>query len=80
MKVREFIQDILKEESTEFLGRWKSERMKKIGTYSGYRNGHGKSRRLALIIGTIRIPRPRLRSSDEFESKVLPLFGRSSQG
>jgi len=29
--------------------------------------------------GTIRIRRPRLRNADEFESKVLPLFKRSSK-
>lgn len=80
MKVQEFIQDILEEEITEFLGRRKSERIrKKIDTHGGYRNGYGKPRRLALMNGTIRIRRPRLRNSDEFESKVLPLFKRSTK-
>lgn len=80
MKVQEFIQDILEEEITEFLGRRKSERIrKKIDSCCGYRNGYGKPRRLALMNGTIRIRRPRLRSADEFESKVLPLFKRSSK-
>lgn len=80
MKIQEFIQDILEEEITEFLGRGKSERIrKKIDTHGGYRNGYGKPRRLALMNGTIRIRRPRLRNSDEFESKVLPLFKRSTK-
>lgn len=79
-KVQEFIQDILEEEITEFLGRKKSERIrKKIDTHCGYRNGYGKPRRLALMNGTIRIRRPRVRDTDEFESKVLPLFKRSSK-
>ena len=80
MKVKEFIQEILEEEVAEFLGRGKSERIrKKVDTHGGYRNGYGKFRRLALMNGTIRIRRPRLRSSDGFESKVLPLFRRSSK-
>lgn len=80
MKVQEFIQDILEEEVTEFLGRRRSERIRKeIDTHSGYRNGYGKPRRLALMNGTIKIRRPRLRDADEFESKVLPLFKRSTK-
>lgn len=79
MKVQEFIQDILEEEITEFLGRRKSERIKKIDTHRGYRNGHGKPRRLALMSGTIKIRRPRLRGTDEFESRVLPVFKRRSK-
>ena len=79
MKIQEFIQDILEEEVTEFLGRRKSGRMKEIDTRSGYRNGYGKPRRLALMNGAIRIRRPRLRDADGFESKVLPLFRRSTK-
>ena len=80
MKVQEFIQDILEEEMTEFLGRSKSERIRnKIDTHSGYRNGYGKPRRLALMNGTIKIRRPRLRNTDEFESKILPLFKRRTK-
>lgn len=80
MKVQEFIQDILEEEITEFLGRRKSQRIgDKIDTHSGYRNGYGKPRRLALMSGTIKIRRPRLRDADEFESKVLPLFKRRTK-
>jgi putative transposase len=80
MKVQELIQDILEKEITEFLGRRKSERIrKKVDTCCGYRNGYGKPRRLALMNGTIRIRRPRVRNTDEFESKVLPLFKRGSK-
>lgn len=80
MKVQEFIQDILEEEMTEFLGRRKSQRIRnKIDTHSGYRNGYGKPRRLALMNGTIKIRRPRLRAADGFESKVLPLFKRRTK-
>src|ERR1700757_4383309 len=64
MKVQELIQDILEKEITEFLGRRKSERIrKKVDTCCGYRNGYGKPRRLALMNGTIRIRRPRLRNT-----------------
>jgi len=80
MKVQEFIQDILEEEMTEFLGRRKSERIRKeIDTQCRYRNGYGKPRGLALMNGTIKIRRPRLRDADEFESQVLPLFKRSTK-
>ena len=80
MKVQDFIQDILEEEITEFLGRRKSERIRnKVDTHSGYRNGYGKPRRLALMNGTIKISRPRLRNADGFESRVLPVFKRRTK-
>jgi len=80
IKVQEFIQDILEEEISEFLGRRKSERIReRIDTHCGYRNGYGKPRRLAMMNGTIKIRRPRIRTTDQFESKVLPLFKRSSK-
>lgn len=80
-KVQEFIQDILEEEVTAFLGRGKSERMeRKVDGMQGYRNGYGKARRLGLMNGTIRIRRPRVRNTEErFESTVLPLFRRQSK-
>jgi transposase-like protein len=40
-KVQEFIQGILEEEITEFLGRGKSGGMKGVDTRSGYRDGYG---------------------------------------
>ncbi len=79
-KVQEFIQDILEEEVTEFLARGKSERIKEIDAPGGYRNGHGKTRKFALMSGTIKIKRPRVRGTEEqFVSKVLPLFKRRTR-
>ena len=78
-KVQEWIQDILDEEIVEFLGRGKSVRMKRVDQRVCYRNGHGKSRRLSLMGGTIKVRRPRLRDMGGFESKILPLFKRRTR-
>lgn len=79
VKVQDFIQDILEEEVTEFLGRGKSERRERVDSRPGYRNGYGKERKLTLSCGTIGLRRPRVRDSDEhFESRVLPLFTKRS--
>jgi len=78
-KIEGLIQDILDEEMSEFLGRGKSVRIKGIDVVRRYRNGKGKTRRLALMGGTIKIRRPRLRKMKGFESKVLPLFKRRSK-
>ncbi len=80
IKAQEFIQDILEEEITEHLGRRKSERTsKRIDIAQVYRNGYGKPRKLALMNGTIKINRPRIRDTKGFESRVLPLFKRRSK-
>lgn len=79
IKVQSFVQEIVEEEITEFLGRRKSERIKGIDAPKAYRNGHGKPRKLALMSGTISIRRPRLRGAEGFESKVLPLFVRRTK-
>lgn len=80
MKAQQFIQGILEEEVRDFLCREKSERIAGIDAPRGYRNGHGKSRKFALMNGTIKVRRPRVRATDErFESKVLPLFKRRSK-
>jgi putative transposase len=81
VKVQEFIQAVLEEEVTEFLGRGKSERSPEgVDGAKGYRNGYGKPRRLALSSGTIRLRRPRVRDSEErFASQVLPLFKRRTE-
>jgi transposase-like protein len=77
--VQQFIQDVLEDEVTEFLGRRKSERRRGVDGGSGYRNGHGKSRKLTLSCGTVTVRRPRVREVEErFESGVLPLFKRKS--
>lgn len=82
-KVQGWLQDILEQEVTEFLGREKSERRAsqgKIDTSEGSRNGHGKPRKIGMMSGTVTIRRPRVRDLEErFESKVLPLFKRQSK-
>ena len=76
-EVQGWLQSILEEEVTEFLGRAKSERKKDVDASPGYRNGHGKPRKLTLSIGTVELRRPRVRGLEErFESRVLPLFER----
>ena len=76
-KVQGLIQSVLEEEVTELLGRKKSERRDPVDCESGYRNGHGKPRKLTLSCGTVTLRRPRLRGLEErFESRVLPLFVR----
>jgi transposase-like protein len=79
-KVRGFIQDVIEEEVTEFLGRKKSERGRKEEGREGYRNGYGKTRKLGMLSGTIKIRRPRIRGAEErFESRVLPMFKRRTR-
>lgn len=81
MKAQEFIQEVFREEVNEFLGRGKSERIRpEIDINTGYRNGYGQTRRLALMNGTVTIRRPRVRNTEErFESMVLPYFKRRSK-
>ena len=46
----------------------------------GYRNGHGKPRKLSTPAGTITVRRPRVRDLPErFKSRVLPLFKRHTK-
>jgi putative transposase len=79
-KVQEFVQELLEAEVTELLGRQKSERMGAVDGSSGYRNGHGKPRRLTMSCGTVTVRRPRVRGLEErFESRVLPLFKRRTE-
>ena len=79
-QAQEFIQQILEEEVTELLGRGKSERREAVDAPAGYRNGHGKPRKLTMSSGTITIQRPRVRDLEErFESRVLPLFARRTK-
>lgn len=75
LEIQHWLQNLLEAEVTDFLGRGRHER----GARSGYRNGYGKPRHLALTAGTLTVQRPRLRNLTEtFESKVLPLFKRQS--
>jgi transposase-like protein len=76
-RIQAFIQAVLEEEVTAFLGRRKSERRAAVDARPGYRNGYGKPRRLSLSSGTITVRRPRLRGLEErFASRILPLFAR----
>jgi hypothetical protein len=50
-QVQGFIQELLEQEVTELLGRGKSERRAVVDATPGYRNGHGKPRRLTLGSG-----------------------------
>ena len=76
-KIQQFIQSLLEEEVTALLGRARSERRAAVDAVAGYRNGHGKERRLSMQGGTIRLRRPRVRGTQgRFESKILPLFAR----
>lgn len=74
-RIQDWLQDLLEEEVTEFLGRDRYERRE--GEQAGSRNGYGKSRQLAMTCGTVTIRRPRVRGLEErFESAILPLFRR----
>ena len=76
-RVQVWLQELLEEEVTEFLGREKSERSP---DRRGYRNGHGKPRRFGMLNGTMEVRRPRVRNTAErFESQVLPYFHRKSK-
>lgn len=78
--VQQLLQRILEEEVTELLGRKRSERRTGIDAPQGYRNGHGKPRRLTLSNGTITVHRVRVRGLEErFVSRVLPLFQRRTR-
>jgi len=73
-RIQCWLHDVLEAEVTEFLGRGKSQR--RVGfepARLGYRNGHGKPRRVALTAGTITVRRP---PDERFEPRVLPLFER----
>ena len=76
-RVQSWLQELLEDEVTQFLGRGKSERRP---DRRGYRNGHGKPRRFAMLNGTVEVKRPRVRNAAErFESQVLPYFRRKSK-
>ena len=78
--IQGLLQRVLEEEVTEVLGRTRYERRQAVDSNPGSRNGHGKSRRLSLMSGTIEVRRPRIRGLEErFESRILPLFMRRTQ-
>lgn len=80
LEVQRWMQRLLEEEVTSFLGRVKGQRKASVDAGAGYRNGHGKVRRLSMSSGTVELRRPRLRGLEErFESRVLPLFQRRTK-
>jgi transposase-like protein len=79
-RIQSWLQDVLEEEVTELLGRGKSERRAVVDAPAGYRNGHGKTRHLSMMAGTIEVKRPRVRGvcgellnpgRDTFSSAIL---------
>jgi putative transposase len=84
-QIQDWLQHLLEEEVTTFLGRAKSQRRPPDAEAPGemppaYRNGYGKPRTVTTSAGTVTVRRPRLRGLDErFESRVLPLFARRTQ-
>ena len=77
-RIPEWMQQLLVEEVTEFLGRAKHQR--RGVDMQGYRNGYGKPMRLTMRTGTVTVRRPRVRDLDErFESRLLPLFTRRTR-
>ena len=79
-RIQQFVQDLLEEEVTSLVGRRKSERRVGVDAPPVYRNGHGKSRKLSMMGGTIEVSRPRVRGLEErFESRILPLFRRRTE-
>ena len=77
-RIQEWMQQLLVEEVSEFLGRSKYQRRGE--EMQGYRNGYGKPRRLTMRSGTVTLRRPRVRDLEErFESKLLPLFTRRTE-
>jgi putative transposase len=80
VQIQEFVQELLKQEVTELLGRARYQRRAPVDGAQGYRNGYGKPRKLTLGIGTITIRHPRVRRLEErFESRILPLFARRTR-
>jgi putative transposase len=78
--VRGYIQGLLEEEVEDFLGRARYVRKSAGDPESGYRNGHGRPRKLTLSCGTVEVRRPRVRDMDErFESAILPLLVRRTR-
>jgi hypothetical protein len=68
MKVQAFLQEVLEEEVTAFLGRKKHDRREGVSLIDppkGSRNGYGRPRRFAMMSGTVTVRRPRVRDLEE---------------
>jgi putative transposase len=75
--IQHMLQTLLDEELTAFLGRAKS--VRRADGAGGYRNGHGRPRRVALMGGTVTVRRPRVCGlAARFESRLLPFFRRQT--
>jgi putative transposase len=80
LKIQAWLQRLLEDEVTDLLGRVRHERRVAVDAPVGYRNGHGKPRRLSMKSGTIVVRRPRMRGLEEkFVSRLLPLFVRRTE-
>jgi putative transposase len=80
LKIQGWLQRLLEDEVTELLGRVRHERRETVDAAVGYRNGHGKPRRLSMKSGTVVVRRPRMRGLEErFVSRLLPLFVRRTE-
>jgi len=74
------LQQLPEEEVEGVLGRGRYERRKAVDAAPGYRNGHGKPRRLSAMTGTTTLRRLRVRGLEaRFESRLLPLFKRRTE-
>ena len=73
--IEQWLQGLLEDEVTEFLGRARYCRREE--GERGSRNGYGKPRQLTTRAGTVTVRRPRIRGLEQrFESALLPLFAR----
>jgi putative transposase len=78
--IQHLIQALLEEEVTTLRHRRPSARRTRVDAPSGYRQGHGKPRRIAMSVGTVTVRRPRVRGLGErFISRVLPLLKRRTR-
>jgi putative transposase len=79
-QIQQWLQQLLDEEVTEFLGRAKAERRAQGAPARLYRNGHGKPRQVSLLSGTVMVRRPRVRgvADQRFESRLLPFFKKQT--
>jgi transposase-like protein len=72
------LEEALRAEVEEFLGRGRYERTEE---YSGYRNGFGKKRQVVVGSGTMELRAPRVRDTLEpFTSHILDRYQRQSEG
>ena len=75
--IQQWLQGLLEDEVTEFVGRVRYRRAKKANDDTATRNGYGKPRQSDHAAGTVTVRRPRVRGLEQrFKSALLPLFGR----